>query len=254
MSGRAGVVVVVPARDERQGIRTTLRTVHRSLEHARSLGLVGDAVIHVVAHRCLDDTARRASRFLRSRGCGLVTEEMTASTIGEVRDLGARLGLAALPTPALRTWVLSTDADTTVGIDWVSMILAEASRRQVVAVVGTARLDRWRGGATGKAAYDAVLASKLHGRSGDRQHDHVYGANLAVRADAYLDCGGFPHIPHGEDQQLVDRLEAAGHRLLRTRDIEVTTSGRLEGRARGGLAEFLRKLDGSVAEAGAGSR
>ena len=75
------------------------------------------------------------------------------------------------------------------------------------------------------------------------QHDHVYGANLAVRADAYLDVGGFPHAVHGEDRALLDALVAAGHPVLRTRSIAVTTSGRLRGRAAGGLAEHLAVLD-----------
>ncbi|MEO5709728.1 MAG: hypothetical protein ABIQ59_07890 [Nocardioidaceae bacterium] len=81
-------------------------------------------------------------------------------------------------------------------------------------------------------------------------HGHVHGANLAVRADAYLDVGGFPGAVHGEDQALVDALVARGHRLLRTREISVVTSGRLVGRAQDGLADHLRRLEQSSGEVG----
>jgi hypothetical protein len=91
----------------------------------------------------------------------------------------------------------------------------------------------------------------VRGAEGDlHRHDHVYGANLAVRADAYLDVGGFPQAVHGEDQALVDALAARGHRLLRTRDISVVTSGRLHGRARDGLAAHLLRLEEQTGSAG----
>jgi hypothetical protein len=50
-------------------------------------------------------------------------------------------------------------------------------------------------------------------------------------------------VRHGEDQALVDALAARGHALLRTRAITVTTSGRLRGRAPGGLAERLASIE-----------
>jgi hypothetical protein len=65
-----------------------------------------------------------------------------------------------------------------------------------------------------------------------------------VRADAYLAVGGFPGAVHAEDQKLVDALEEAGYGIARTRRLTVTTSGRLHGRAAGGLADELRRLSG----------
>ncbi len=172
----------------------------------------------------------------------MVVDDRSA-TIGQVRDRGARDGLAQLASSPASTWVLSTDADTSVPRDWVARVLTSAAQHEAAAVVGVAGLDRFRGTPAALAAYDQLIAAKM--RRGDplHQHDHVYGANLAVRADAYLGVGGFPHIPHGEDQDLVDRLIAAGARVLRTTDISVSTSGRLDGRANDGLADLLRSLD-----------
>ena len=149
-------------------------------------------------------------------GRGTVTRDETSATVGEVRDAGVRRALARLATPCSSTWVASTDADTTVGSGWLASIIRAAAVHGVVGVVGVTALDRWRGTARGAAAYHELLVSKHHGRDGGlHRHDHVYGANLAVRADAYLDVGGFPRTGHGEDQALVDALAARGHRLLR---------------------------------------
>ena len=238
------VVVVVPARDEEAWIGDTLRGVCAAVDEGRHRGLVDGAVIEVAAHRCRDATESRARSLLRGRTDGRVVCDEESRTVGQVRDRAARRGLRALGgTPLDRTWLLCTDADTHVGVDWVTRILGAARRTAAVGVVGVAPLDSWQGTEAGSAAYDRLLASKM--RDGDElhQHDHVYGANLAVRADAYLDVGGFSHVRHGEDQALVDALVGAGHSVLRTRSISVTTSGRMRGRAAGGLAEHLALLE-----------
>lgn len=239
------VVVVVPAQDEERLVGATLRDVCASLDLARRRGLVGACTVEVVAHRCTDATAVRARAALLGRHRGQVTCDERSRTVGEVRDTGARRGLHRLATRPASTWVLSTDADTLVGPEWVSRILSASADAGAVGVVGLAALDRWRGTEQAAAAYDRLLRSKTDdGTRGPlHQHDHVYGANLAVRADAYLDVGGFPHVLQGEDQALVDALAARGHRLLRTRSVSVVTSGRLRGRATHGLAHHLARLD-----------
>ncbi len=72
-------------------------------------------------------------------------------------------------------------------------------------------------------------------------HRHVYGANLAVRLDAYDRVGGFRGVL-GEDQDLVDRLRAAGEPVLATYAPLVSTSARTPGRAEGGLGSLLQRL------------
>jgi hypothetical protein len=235
------VVVTIPARDEEATVGQTVRDVRLALEVARTLTYVRHATIEVVAHRCRDATAGVAARALDRDG--EVSVDEASWSVGQVRDLGVRRALHRLGSPPADTWVLSTDADTRVGAGWVVDVLAHARRARAVGVVGLTLLDRWRGSPGGRAAYDRLLASGL--RTGDalHQHDHVYGANLAVRADAYLAVGGFPAVPHGEDQALVDRLAVTGHRLLRTSELTVRTSGRLVARATGGLADRLLSME-----------
>lgn len=55
--------------------------------------------------------------------------------------------------------------------------------------------------------------------------------------------GGIPPLALAEDQALWDGLVAAGARVFAAGDVSVTTSGRREGRAPGGFAAFLRRLD-----------
>lgn len=239
---RSSVAVVVPARDEEDGIEAALHAVCTSLDAARRAGLVAAATVEVAAHRCTDTTAVRARTLALARADVQVVADAGSRTVGEVRDRAVRRALSGLGTPPAVTWVLSTDADTVVGPTWVGDLLGAAAAARAVGVVGVTTLDRWRGSAPAAAAYEALLRSRSHDDP-LHQHDHVYGANLAVRADAYLDVGGFPHHAHGEDQALVDALAARGHRLLRTRAVSVVTSGRLLGRAAGGLAAHLARLD-----------
>lgn len=243
----AGVLAVVPAHDEEEHVAATVHSVRTSLEAAERLGLVDTWDVEIVAHRCTDRTAERAGRALGGRG--QVTRDERSVTVGDVRDAGVRRALDRLATEPSATWVLSTDADTTVSPGWAGSILRAASTHDVVGVVGVTSLDRWRGTQPAAAAYERLLLAKVR-RAGElHQHDHVYGANLAVRADAYLDVGGFPGAVHGEDQALVDALAARGHRLLRTREISVVTSGRLVGRAGNGLAARLMRLEQQLSRA-----
>jgi hypothetical protein len=156
-----------------------------------------------------------------------------------MRDLGLRDVLtrlaAHLPT---RTWLLSTDADTTVPVDWALRHLTCAAEG-ADAVAGLADLI-----GVERLAADALLRYRAivdHGLRG-ATHRHVYGANLGVRADAYLAVGGFPHEGSGEDHGLWRQLEAAGYGLVQPVGIRVRTSARLYGRAEEGLAGLVRRL------------
>jgi hypothetical protein len=74
-----------------------------------------------------------------------------------------------------------------------------------------------------------------------RPNGHVHGANLGVRADAYLRAGGFATLPEHEDVDLVARLRADPRVDVRPSDAaDVLTSGRTTGRTPGGYAGYLR--------------
>lgn len=106
-------------------------------------------------------------------------------------------------------------------------------------VAGMADLDRPQDLTTeAQHTYRSLVAERTHGD----HHDNIYGANLGVRADAYLAVGGFPHDDAGEDQLLWNRLADAGYAREQPSSLRVYTSSRIYGRAVGGLADLLHAL------------
>jgi GT2 family glycosyltransferase len=149
--------------------------------------------------------------------------------------------------------LLTTDADSRVRPDWVARNLAALSAG-ADAVAGRIALDpddaarlpghlRARGNLEG--AYEGLLTeidARLDPRPGNPWPCHwsKLGATLAVRWSAYKQIGGMPDLPSGEDRAFIDAVQAHGFIVRHAPDIEVTTSGRLEGRASGGVAETMK--------------
>ena len=73
------------------------------------------------------------------------------------------------------------------------------------------------------------------------RHCNASGANIAVRVDALRGICDFPMVPCGEDRLLIKMLEAHGRRVRHDCATRVLTSGRLFGRAPGGMADTLRR-------------
>jgi glycosyltransferase involved in cell wall biosynthesis len=226
--------VVVPARDERDRIGACLRSVSRAL---RKVAL--PALVCVVADRCVDDTQDVVRQEFPDV---LVVSTELPLRLGEVRALGTRVVLAEFgAVPPDSVWLLNTDADSVVGADWAARHLAHADAG-ADAVAGLVRLTGTRhlGRGTVRRYREQVAAGVR-----PLDHDHVYGANLGVRGQAYLSVGGYAPLDTGEDRELWHRLVAAGHRVARPADLVVRTSARLDGRAVGGLASLLGDLDAS---------
>jgi hypothetical protein len=257
------VGVVVPARDEQERIGRCLASLRRAL------GQVPDEVttaVAIVLDRCTDATPARVAAavgdwpgavILTVRdevsepgpGIGSPTSSLRprGGGVGALRDLGIRALLDRLSDhPTAGTWLLSTDADTTVPADWARSHLRHAADG-VHGVAGLADLTATEHLAdTALKRYRAIVEHGLRGGT----HQHVYGANLGVRADAYLAVGGFPLDGAGEDHGLWQRLAAAGYTLEQPVGIRVRTSARLRGRADGGLAGLLRSLHSAAPRAG----
>lgn len=192
--------------------------------------------IVVVADGCSDDTADRARRALGAQG---EVVECRAMSAGRARRLGTDRLLERLESAARDTWLATTDADGEVPITWLTTQLRLADVG-ADAVAGVVRLDD---------ACDPRLAG-LHVASyrldPDGTHPHVHGANLGVRAEAYVDVGGWRDLAVGEDHDLWDRLGDRGWVRLSSIESWVTTSGRCEGRAPDGFAADLAALDAAT--------
>jgi hypothetical protein len=141
--------------------------------------------------------------------------------------------------------LLTTDADAIVGHDWVSRNIA-ALIAGADAVCGRVVIDP-----------DEALAIPAHLHADDRleselldlldeiafavdpephdprpRHVQASGASLAVSNEMFRRVGGIPKVASGEDRALRIRHDVG---------IEVIASGRLDGRAPGGMADTIRR-------------
>jgi glycosyltransferase involved in cell wall biosynthesis len=226
------VGVVVPAHNEQDLLPVCLASLRRAARALRG------TPVHlvVVADACRDRTARIARRG------GAAVIVTGAQRVGAARAAGVReiLRRASHLDPA-DVWLATTDADTLVPACWLREQVRYGSHGWDV-VAGTVRVADWSG-------YQPAARSLFHMRygAGTGPHPHVHGANLGIRASAYLRAGGFPDVATAEDRALVAALTANGSRVLRTRALAVVTSARREGRAPRGFSQHLAELDAASA-------
>lgn len=232
------VGVVVPARDEVDGIEACLASI---LAARRPPGV--DLWVVVAADACHDPTAALAARCVGPAGEVLVVDH---GNVGAARRSATRAVLDRLggrSTTEDRIWLLTTDADSTVSPSWITSHLALADRG-AAAVAGT--VDVLDFDEQHHSVPDAYR--RRYTIHPDGTHPHVHGANLGVRADAYLDVGGWNPLAIAEDHDLWSRIRAAGFPVVSTVAAPVLTSGRRDGRAPKGFASLLVSLGDTVAE------
>jgi Glycosyltransferase like family 2 len=225
------VGIVVPACDEEQSVAGCLDSIMESLEGSSA---VSCAWIVLVADSCRDRTVELARARLRGRGSVV---ECSAASPGVARRLGAERVLEHFSGYRLeRLWIANTDADSRPGRDWIShqLSLADQGYCGVAGIVRVESIGRLPAEVVNALCADYVLHP-------DGTHPHVHGANLGIRADAYIDAGGWSDLRLAEDHCLWSRVRAKQWRVASSIGSVVTTSGRLTGRAVGGFADSLRR-------------
>ena len=216
------------------------------------------ALIRVVvfANNCSD----RSASLARKLGAGLSLD---------VRVVEARLPPATAHAGAARraamdlaeAWlveadesdgvILTTDADSQVASNWIAENLA-AFEAGAEAVLGRIDLDE----------EGADLPEALHRRGKFEDtyerlltelswlldplehnpwphHATISGASLGVTRTAYCRVGRLPRVPLGEDKALIALLSRQDARIRYCSTAHVVTSGRIHGRAPGGVADTL---------------
>lgn len=237
------VVVVIPAKNEEDTISSCLRSVVAASRRAAKD--IDRLAIVVVADGCTDRTVEIAHSVLAPDPSSSVAE-CDLGNVALVRNFGVHVGRTALGfVRADRTWLASTDADTTVPNDWLVKHLAAASRG-LRAIAGVVDIDSFDGLPGIARRHFAETYTSLLPPSGD--HPHVHAANLGVRLDAFDTAGGWGCLPRSEDRDLWTRLQQTGARLESTIDLRVVTSGRSIGRVAGGFAACLREQVLGLAE------
>jgi glycosyltransferase involved in cell wall biosynthesis len=231
----AKVAVVVPAHNE-------LTHLPRCL---RALGTAALCIpVPVLTVVVLDATDDGSDRLVGQFGPDVHFVSVDAGNVGAARAAGfeyARTECGSVD-PA-STWYATTDADSVVPADW----LLQMTESNADMVLGVVRVTNWK-------HYPASVVRRYLRAYNSKgcSHNHIHGANMGFRADAYWAVDGFRALPTGEDVELVDRFEAAKLRIHRDATLSVETSDRRDGRAPGGFAHHLRELSGSVRKRNAG--
>lgn len=151
--------------------------------------------------------------------------------------------------------LLTTDADSEVAGDWIDSILKAFIQYPVEAVFGRVLLlpEEYRKipphlheDEKLERAYGAIL-DQIGLLANPEPHDpwprHLEhsGASIAVTREAWNRVGGIPGVPSGEDRAFAKVLRQNGMAIRHAPQVKVYVSARLQGRARGGMAETLAR-------------
>jgi len=212
--------ILIPAHNEQDLLAQCLQA---ALTAARHPELNGEAVkVTLVLDSCSDGSADIAANY------DIKVLQINARNVGIARGTGAQWLLEQGA-----RWISCTDADSLVADDWLVAQLA----LNTDAVCGTVRIDDW--GPLVDAPARARYLAAYEARDG---HRHIHGATLGFSARAYRDAGGFEPLACHEDVHLVKRLQASGASIAWSHRPRVTTSARLDCRARGGFGDYLKSL------------
>lgn len=230
----------MPVRDEARRLPALVAALAAQID-------AGDFMLCLVFDGDEPMLRKRVARRARAAGLSLVCRSIArhrTPNAGRARRAAAALALEMLGhrTDGL---VLTTDADSVPAPDWIAA--SRTALADVDVVAGYVRRDnrpplpaRDRFEAYLEQLYDLERTLDPIAYEPPPSHPGIGGASLGFRAEVYRELGGFSERPYEEDLAVVDAARRAGYRLRRDRAVRVTTSSRLFGRARSGLADDLR--------------
>ena len=242
------VVVAIPAKDEAQRLLGCLQ----ALAHQR--GAAPSAIV-LLLNNTTDNSARIAHEFAARSHLAIHIRSVVLppgqASAGVARSIAMNHACALLDDGD--GVLLSTDADSVAAPDWIVENLASLAHADAVA--GRAVIDpaearllpaRLHEDDALECAY-ALLLDEIDALIDPDpadpwpRHDEHSGASIAVWASCYRAAGGMPAIPLGEDRAFFQRLRRIDARIRHAPAVWVTVSGRIEGRARGGMADTIRR-------------
>jgi hypothetical protein len=244
--------VAIPVRDEEDHIGGCLAALLEQSEPPDHIVLL----INNTTDRSAD-VARATADRARAAGASTAIHVIERQLQGAEANAGTARRLAMDAAAALvgqRGALLTTDADGRVPPHWVATNLAWL-REGIDAVCGMAAIDpldeamipaHLIADDAAETRYTELLNeidSLLDPRPYDPwpRHTHRSGASIAVGAAVYRAVGGVPSVPHGEDRALIAALEQRDCKIRHDRGLEVIVSGRVVGRAEGGMAATIAR-------------
>jgi glycosyltransferase involved in cell wall biosynthesis len=232
------VSVVVPARNEEELVGSCLEAL------AKQQGVSPEEYeVLLVLDRCTDETEARAQEIADSHSrFELHFLDGPGKGSGHARRAGMELASARLlGLGRTNGLIASTDADTVVAPDWLAAQL-QAVSRGALAIGGRIELAegslpesifRWHT-ERGRRRHESLLSEP--DQLSKTEHWQFSGASLALTAKIYQEIGGLEPRVALEDEHLENVLRRHDVPIERLLSVRVTTSARLEGRAKQGLA------------------
>lgn len=234
------VGVVLPVHNEEVLLPSALVALRKAFDELMRWHLELQLVI--ILDSCSDrsvDVVRSWSKELRSGRTALKFTVIScdAHNVGYARALGCTTLLEQWSRLDLsRIWIATTDADSQVPRDWLSVHVLQHE----------AGVDLWAGRVKVKNWKDYTRATAMTWqRNYDVESSPIHGANLGFNALAYASVGGFAHLPTGEDRALCRALVREGVEVHFDATTRVTTSSRRSARAPLGFAYALGAIDAS---------
>ncbi len=243
-------VVAIPVRDEAERIGRCLAALARQ-------SVPTDHIV-LLLNNCTDRTADLVRGLPRAHHRLHIIE----SNLGEsVASAGFARALAIKHAASLaassgdqEAVILTTDADAEVPENWVEANL-RAIEQGADAVCGMAVIDPLEALLIPRHLHEDDAREVAYGRLLDEiasmilpdpadswpRHTEDSGASIAIRASMLRRVGGMPCLPWGEDRVLIGRLRLIDARVRHDPSISVVVSGRIEGRAQGGMADTMRR-------------
>jgi hypothetical protein len=238
-------VVAIPVRDEAKRISNCLAA------------LSGQSVppnhVVVLLNNCSDGTAAAVKAIPETSYQLHVLECQLA---GSTASAGIARGLAMDHAASLigNGVILTTDADGEVPANWIELNV-DAIEKGADAVCGRAVIDPIEAFFIPQHLHDDDAREVAYGQILDQirsiilpdpadpwpRHQEDSGASLALTASMFRRVGGVPCLPSGEDRALIESLRMIDARVRHEPRIRVVVSGRIEGRAGGGMAETMRR-------------
>jgi glycosyltransferase involved in cell wall biosynthesis len=243
-------VVAIPVRDEAKRIGGCLAAFSRQ-------SIPADHIV-LLLNNCTDRTAEVVKRLPQARHRLHVIEcrlNRSLASAGVARALAMKRAASLVDSSrSEEAVILTTDADGEVPENWIEANL-RAIEQGADAVCGMAVIDPLEALLIPRHLHEDDAREVAYGRLLDEiasvilrdpadpwpRHTEGSGASIAVRASMLRRVGGMPCLRSGEDRALIARLRRMDARVRHDPEISVVVSGRIHGRAAGGMADTIRR-------------
>jgi cellulose synthase/poly-beta-1,6-N-acetylglucosamine synthase-like glycosyltransferase len=196
------VSVIIPARNEEDRIEDCLNSLFNQSYPKAYIEII------VVNDFSTDNTVSLVEKYL-DRCILLHMADYLTDSINAYKKKAIEIAIAH----SSGALILCTDADCSMGTEWVSLMVSAHIQRDLVFIAAPVKIIP---DGSAISVFQALDFIALQGITGAAVHNNLYpmcnGANLAYTRNAFLQVGGFTEIDHiasGDDMLLMKKIQSA---------------------------------------------